>query len=71
MARRDLTKKFLTPRMKDRLKDEASNLSKRRKKDGSNVLLSVNLDKLVQEESKTNSRLDQVCRASDDVTAHC
>ena len=46
--------------MKDRLKDEASNLSKRRKKDGSNVLLSVNLDKLVQEESKTNSNLNQV-----------
>ena len=38
------------------------------KRDGSNVLLSANLDKLVQEESKTNSRLDDVFRALDDNT---
>ena len=59
--RSDLTKKFLTPRMKDRLKDEASDLSNRMKRDGSNVLLSANLDKLVQEESKTNSSLESWC----------
>ena len=32
----------------------------RRKRDKSNVLLSANLDKLVQEQCKTNSRMDQV-----------
>ena len=35
-------------------------LPHRKKRDESNELLSANLDKLVQEESKTNFRLDQV-----------
>ena len=55
--RSDLTKKFLTPRMKAHLKDKASDLTRQRKRDKSNVLLSANLDKLVQEDSKTNSSL--------------
>ena len=32
----------------------------RRKRDGGNALLSADIDKLVQEECKTNSRMDQV-----------
>ena len=47
-----------------------STSSPKRKRVESNMRLSTNLDKLIQEENKTNSRLDQVCRASDDMTIH-
>ena len=53
-------KKFLQAKMKNRLKDEVSDFAKWRKRDKSKVLLSANLDKIIQEESKTNSNLNQV-----------
>ena len=52
--------KFLTSKMRDRLKDEAADPDKRRKRDGANALLAPDLDKLVAEESKVNSKLSQV-----------
>ena len=52
--------KFLTGRMKDRLKDEAADPEKRKKRDAGNCLLAHDLDKLVGEESKTNSKMSQV-----------
>ena len=50
----------MTTKMKDRLKDEEPDLSGQQKRDESNVLLSSNLDKIVQEESNTTSSLIQV-----------
>ena len=58
--------KFLTNKMKDRLKDEQLDLAKQQKRDKSNVLLSWNLDKIVQEENKTNSSQSQVRMALHD-----
>ena len=52
--------KFRTSKMKDRLRDEESDLVKQKKRDGNNVLLSSNMKKIIQEESKTNSNLNQV-----------
>ena len=52
--------KFRTSKMKDRLRDEESDLIKQKKRDGNNVLLSSNMKKIIQEESKTNSNLSQV-----------
>ena len=59
-ARTTSVEKFLTGRMKDRLKDEAADPEKRKKRDAGNCLLAHDLDKLVGEESKTTSRLSQV-----------
>ena len=53
-------KKFLTGRMKDRLKDEAADPEKRKKRDAGSCLLAHDLDKLVGEESKTDSAMSQV-----------
>ena len=54
-ARRNMVKKMLAPRMRNRLKDEEEDVDKLRKRDGSNVLLAPNLDKLVKEEGKSTS----------------
>ena len=59
-ARNTSVEKFLTSRMRDRLKDEAAVPDKRRERDGANALLAPDLDKLVTEESKVNSKLSQV-----------
>ena len=56
--------KFLTTKMTDMLRDKDSDLTKRKKRDGSNVLLSSNLDKIVLEESKIKSDLNQMGTAS-------
>ena len=53
-------KKFLTGRMKDRLKDEAADPEKRKKRDAGCCLLAHDLDRLVGEESKTDSTMSQV-----------
>ena len=59
-ARTTSVEKFLTGRMKDRLKDEDADPEKRKKRDAGNCLLAPDLDKLVGEESKTNSKMSQV-----------
>ena len=46
--------------MRDRLKDEESDMAKRRKRDSSNNLLATDLDKLVKEESKSTAGLSRV-----------
>ena len=56
--------------MKNRLKDEVSDFAKWRKRDKSKVLLSANLDKIIQEESKTNSSLNQIVKASHNGQRH-
>ena len=59
-ARTTSVEKFLTSRMKDRIKDEIADSEKRKRRDAGNCLLASNLDALVGEESKTTSRLSQV-----------
>ena len=67
-ARNTSVEKFLTTRMRDRLKDEAADPEKRRKRDSGNTLLAPDLDKLVVEESKVNTRLSQVSLADSAVS---
>ena len=50
---RYIVKKLVTPRMRDRLKDEESDRSKKRKRDCSNNLLASDVDKLVKEHDTT------------------
>ena len=59
-ARNTSVEKFLTARMKQRLDAEMADPNKRRRRDEGNCLLAPDLDKLVGEECKTNSRLNQV-----------
>ena len=54
----------MTAKMKDRLKNEELDLTRRQERDSNNALLTSNLDKVVQEESKTNYNLIQVGTAS-------
>ena len=59
-SRRDLVKQMLTTGFRDRLKDEESDVLKKRKRDGSNNLMASDVDKLVKEESKFSAGLGKV-----------
>ena len=59
-SRRLLFDQVLTPKMRDRLKAEAADRDKRQMRDASNNLLAADLDKLVSEESRTTTRMNQV-----------
>ena len=59
-SRRDLVKKMLTTRFRDRLKDEESDILKKRKRDSSNNLMASDVDKLMEEDSKSSAGLSKV-----------
>ena len=59
-SRRDLVKKMLTTRFCDRLKDEESDILKKRKRDSSNNLMTSDVDKLMEEESESSAGLSKV-----------
>ena len=59
-VRRTSVEKFLTPKLKDRLRTEMADPKKRKERDAGSSLLAANLGKVIREECKTNSRLDQV-----------
>ena len=59
-SRRGLVKQMLTTGFRDRLRDEESDVLKKRKRDGSNNLMASDVDKLVKEESKSSAGLSKV-----------
>ena len=59
-VRRTSVEKFLTQKLKNSLRAEMADPKKKRERDASSSLLAANLKQVVQEECKTNSRLDQV-----------
>lgn len=59
-VRRTSVEKFLTEKLKNRLRTEMADPKKRRERDASGNILTANLKSLVKEECKTNTRLDQV-----------
>ena len=59
-ARRTMTKKLLTTRMTDRLKDEDTENEKGQNRNRGNKLLAHDVDTIVKEEGKLKSNLKQV-----------
>ena len=66
-ARRTSVERYLTSKLKDRLRADMADPDKRKQRDSSNSLLSANLNKVVNEECRTNSRLGEVGLC----TLHC
>ena len=64
-ARRTMVKKMLTTRMRDRLKNEEADYEKVSKRDRSNNLLADNIDGLVKEEGKSNSKIKRLRKLGD------
>ena len=64
-ARRKMVKKMLTTRMRDRLKNEEADYEKVSKRDRSNNLLADNIDGLVKEEGKSNSKIKRLRKLGD------
>ena len=60
-----MVKKMLTTRMRDRLKNEEADYEKVSKRDRSNNLLADNIDGLVKEEGKSNSKIKRLRKLGD------
>ena len=59
-ARRTSVERYLTSKLKDRLRADMTDPDKRKQRDSTNSLLAANLNAVVTEECRTNSRLGEV-----------